>query len=190
MFMICRCRKFQLLAFATALVVLSPTGLAQAVPITFSASGVDAASIQATVDAFRADLGSLNPNVVGSLGTGRREINWDGVPDNFSAPNLLPNDFFNVNSPRGTVYSTPGTGVAVSANAANGGQYDLAISTRLTPVVSSVQCTEAIHCNQFEHCRCELFCPGDHGSRANSRLCIRFHPCGSSGYNLVDVLWT
>ncbi len=72
------------------------------------------------MDAFRADLGSLNPNVVGSLGTGRREINWDGVPANFSAPNLLPNDFFNVNSPRGTVYSTPGTGVAVSANAANG----------------------------------------------------------------------
>jgi hypothetical protein len=103
-----------------ALVVLSPTGLAQAVPITFSASGVDAASIQATVDAFRADLGTLNLNVAGSFGTGRREINWDGVPANFSAPNLLPNDFFNVNSPRGTVYSTPGTGVAVSATATNG----------------------------------------------------------------------
>jgi hypothetical protein len=120
MSMIYRCRKFQLLAFATALVVLSPTGLAQAAPITFEVSGPDAAAITPTVELFRVDLGNLNPNVVGSLGTGRREINWDGVPANFSAPNLLPNDFFNVNSPRGTVYSTPGTGVAVSANAANG----------------------------------------------------------------------
>jgi hypothetical protein len=59
----------------------------------------------------------LNANVAGSFGTGRREINWDGVPANFSDPNLLPNNFFNVNSPRGAEYSTPGTGVEVSANA-------------------------------------------------------------------------
>jgi hypothetical protein len=105
------------LTFA-ALVVLSPTGLAQA-EIVFSAFGANAAAIQTTVEDFRADLGSLNPNVAGSFGTGRREINWDGVPDMFSAPNLLPNDFFNVNSPRGAVFSTPGTGVEVSANAVN-----------------------------------------------------------------------
>jgi hypothetical protein len=105
------------LTFA-ALVVLSPTGLAQA-EIVFSAFGANAAAIQTTVDDFRADLGSLNPNVAGSFGSGRREINWDGVPDMFSAPNLLPNDFFNVNSPRGAVFSTPGTGVEVSANAVN-----------------------------------------------------------------------
>ena len=104
------------LTFA-ALVVLSATGLAQA--LEFSASGANAAAIQATVDAFRADLGSLNPNVVGSLGTGRREINWDGVPAANSAPALLPNNFFNSNSPRGAEFSTPGTGVAVSANAVN-----------------------------------------------------------------------
>jgi hypothetical protein len=104
------------LTFA-ALVVLSPTGLAQA--LEFSASGANPAAIQATVDAFRADLGTLNPNNAGSFGTGRREINWDGVPDAFSAPNLLPNDFFNVNSPRGAVFSTPGTAVEVSANAVN-----------------------------------------------------------------------
>jgi hypothetical protein len=120
MSMIYPCRKFHMLAFATALVVSSPTGPAQAVSISFFASGPDAAAITPTVDAFRTDLGSLNPNVAGSFGTGRREINWDGVPANFSAPNLLPNDFFNVNSPRGTVFSTPGTGVEVSANAANG----------------------------------------------------------------------
>jgi len=86
--------------------------------VTFSASGANASDIQATVDSFRTALGALNLNVVGSLGTGRREINWDGVPDALSAPNNLPANFFNVNSPRGVVFSTPGTGFQVSANAA------------------------------------------------------------------------
>lgn len=81
------------------------------------ACGANAASIQATVDQFRTDLGALNPNVAGSFPSGRREINWDGVPDAFSAPNNLPANFFNVNSPRGVVFSTPGTGFQVSANA-------------------------------------------------------------------------
>jgi hypothetical protein len=113
------CPKLPLLMFATALAVSAPTGLAQALSISFFASGPDAAAITPAVNAFRTDLGSLNPNVAGSFGTGRREINWDGVPDAFSAPNLLPNNFFNSNSPRGAEFSTPGTGVAVSANAAN-----------------------------------------------------------------------
>ena len=85
--------------------------------VTFSASGANPASIQTTVDAYRTALGTLNPNVAGSFASGRREINWDGVPDAASAPNLLPANFFNVNSPRGVVFSTPGTGFQVSANA-------------------------------------------------------------------------
>jgi len=92
---------------------------AGAVPITFSAAGVDPASIQAGVDSYRAALGTLNPNVIGSFGSGRREINWDGVPDAFSSPNNLPANFFNVNSPRGVVFSTPGTGFQVSADDSN-----------------------------------------------------------------------
>jgi hypothetical protein len=46
-------------------------------------------------------------------------INWDGVPDEFARPKLLPGDFFNARSdPRahGAVFSTPGSGVAVSAD--------------------------------------------------------------------------
>ena len=87
--------------------------------VVFSASGADAAAIQTTVDAYRTALGTLNANVVGSFPSGRREINWDGVPDALSAPNNLPANFFNVNSPRGVVFSTPGTGFQVSANSIN-----------------------------------------------------------------------
>lgn len=81
-----------------------------------SVTGPDAASIQSAVDAFRTDLGTLNANVAGSFASGRREINWDGVPAAFSAPNNLPANFFNSNSPRGVVFSTPGTGFQVSGS--------------------------------------------------------------------------
>src|SRR5262245_24508356 len=87
-----------------------------AAPVVFEASGADAPEIQASVDDFRAFLGPLNPNVAGSFPSGRREINWDGVPDAFSAPNLLPSNFFNSNSPRGAVFFTPGAGFQVSAD--------------------------------------------------------------------------
>jgi hypothetical protein len=100
--------------------LLWPLAQVYGAAITFSASGANPAGIQTTVDAYRTALGTLNANVAGSFGAGRREINWDGVPDALSAPNLLPANFFNVNSPRGVVFSTSGTGFEVSANAAVG----------------------------------------------------------------------
>src|SRR5437773_6308679 len=103
------------LIFAAVFGLVSPTAFGAAV--TFSASGANAAGIQATVDTFRTQLGTLNANVAGSFSSGRREINWDGVPDALSAPNNLPANFFNVNSPRGVVFSTSGTGFQVSGNA-------------------------------------------------------------------------
>ena len=44
------------------------------------AAGPNAAAIQSAVDAYRTGLGTLNANNPGSVGSGRREINWDGVP--------------------------------------------------------------------------------------------------------------
>lgn len=85
----------------------------------FEAAGATAGHIQATVDNYRASLGNLNLNVAGSLPDGRREINWDGVPDQFSAPNTMPANFFNANSPRGVVFFTPGYGFQVSAKLGN-----------------------------------------------------------------------
>ena len=106
-------------ASALAALVLSLPTIAVAAPVVFEASGASPADIQATVDDFRAFLGDLNPNVPGSFPDGRREINWDGVPDAFAAPNNLPPNFFNLNSPRGAVFFTPGTGFQVSANSVN-----------------------------------------------------------------------
>lgn len=80
---------------------------ATASPVVFSGSGSDSASIQPTVDAFRAAIGgALNAPNTGPFPTGRREINWDAVPDTFSSPNLLPANFFNNNSKRGCVLSS------------------------------------------------------------------------------------
>ena len=105
------------LGFAVLSVILMFPSLTICAPVVFMVSGANSAGIQATVDVFRTTLGTLNPNVAGSFGTGRREINWDGVPDALSAPNNLPANFFNVNSPRGVIFSTPGTGFQVSGNA-------------------------------------------------------------------------
>ncbi|HEY8563753.1 MAG TPA: VCBS repeat-containing protein [Pyrinomonadaceae bacterium] len=111
--------SFALLAFITSV---------SATPVVRQGAGANAAALQAIVDQFRADLGgALNPNNGQSFPNGRREVNWDGVPDQFSEPNNFPVDFFNVNSPRGVIFNAveDATGAAlnqfaVSSNAASG----------------------------------------------------------------------
>src|SRR3982074_1454478 len=86
--------------------------------IVFEGAGATVASITPTRDGFRSAVGGgATAGAHGCFGGLRREINWDGVPAGFSDPNLLPADFFNTTSPRGAVFSTPGTGFLVSANA-------------------------------------------------------------------------
>src|SRR4051794_9320829 len=103
---------FNLFCCAVALALTALPATAQTVE---SGSGVNTT---ATRDAFRVDLGGGTVAAAnGSFGGVRREINWDGVPDALADPNLLPANFFNVNSPRGVVFSTPGTGFEVSAAA-------------------------------------------------------------------------
>jgi hypothetical protein len=97
---------------------LAGAGRSRAGFTVFEANGPTPASITPTRDAFRAAVGGgAVAGANGSFGGLRREINWDGVPATLSDPNPFPADFFNVNSPRGAVFSTPGTGFLVSANA-------------------------------------------------------------------------
>jgi len=80
--------------------------------------GANAAAITAVRDAFRAAVGGGTvAGANGDFGGLRKEINWDGVPDASADPFLLAPDFFNTTSPRGAVFSTPGSGgFLVSAN--------------------------------------------------------------------------
>jgi len=84
---------------------------------TFRAEG-DTFTIADNLDAFRAALGGpLNAPNTPPADSGRREINWDGVPAAVTNVDNFPATFFNVNSKRGVVMSTPGTGLRVDSTA-------------------------------------------------------------------------
>ncbi len=98
------------------------SAVASADVTSYSATG-DAAAITPIVNEFKAALGQLNPNAPGSVGSGRREINWDGVPDTLSSPHVFPGDFFNfttVGRARGAAFTLPeGAHFEVSAKLGN-----------------------------------------------------------------------
>ena len=93
--------------FVVGLVLPSP---ASAAFITFEVGGDNtAASIQASVDQFRANLGNPNNgNAPGPLAGGRREINWDGGGSVVASP--AGNPFAGFQNNRGALFTTPGTG--------------------------------------------------------------------------------
>jgi hypothetical protein len=81
-----------------------------------------AGDIRPAVQRFRALLGPDNGGGPGGRANGRREINWDGVPDGFASPNGYPSAFFNATTApraRGAVLTTPGDGLRVSADSDN-----------------------------------------------------------------------
>jgi hypothetical protein len=94
-------------------------------PVVFQAAGPDAASIQGTVDAFRAALGEPNNgNAPGPLSSGRREINWDGGgSDATTAPETPFEGFLDS---RGGLFTTPGEGLS-QAPASDGPEGGLAV---------------------------------------------------------------
>jgi hypothetical protein len=103
------------LAFGTSVAVL---GTAQAEddhsrkfvpPAVFQAAGPTPASIQSTVDQYRAALGAVNNgNVAAPFASGRREINWDGLGS--TATSLGPTPFTVFLNTRGANMTTRGTG--------------------------------------------------------------------------------
>src|ERR1044072_7394801 len=83
----------------------------------------DSVSVAAKLAEFRAALGgALNAPNSPPADSGRREVNWDGVPAALTAGDTLPTDvdtfpatFFNGPSKRRALCSTPGTGLRVDS---------------------------------------------------------------------------
>ena len=111
------------------LLVVSETAQAQdsqQTPLVFQAAGPDAASIQSTVDAFRASLGDNNLNNPGPIQKGRREINWDGGNPNLLDTTPPVNPFLVFLNTRGSQFKTPGLGLS-QAPPSGGTQGGLAV---------------------------------------------------------------
>lgn len=104
-------RSCLLLVVALSFVLFSPGGL-KADSLVVRGCG----NISSRVLEFRALLGGPSNVATPPAASGRREINWDGVPDAVTNTNTFAGNFFNTNSPRGLVLTTPGTGFRVSNN--------------------------------------------------------------------------
>lgn len=100
------------------------------------ASG-DSASIIGSLNQFRTFLGDSVNNAPGKT-SGRREVNWDGVPPNFTNNNNFPLDFFNTTDPagpngrkRGLVYLN--TGSPIRLDSSSFAEIDATYANQLVP---------------------------------------------------------
>ncbi|MBW8771847.1 MAG: hypothetical protein JF590_00915 [Gemmatimonadetes bacterium] len=103
----------------SALAACSNTNDAAPTPAftTFAAVG-DSAAVATEAGLFRTALGgSLNAPGVAPQDSGRREINWDGVPAALTNIDTFPATFFNVNSKRGALFTGIGTGFRIDSSA-------------------------------------------------------------------------
>src|ERR1700752_1928966 len=95
-------------------------------PVTaFQAAGPTTASIQSSVDQYRATVGAPNNGNGPSAVAGRREINWDGGSTTNDTTAVAGNPFSGFLITRGALFTTPdGTGFVqapASSNVAPGG---------------------------------------------------------------------
>src|SRR6266852_6827582 len=97
------------LASAVLVLVLAWTTQAPAAPITFTASGANAAGIQSSVDAFRAAMGNPDNTNAGPQAGGHRDINWDGGGATNGTAAATP--FIVFQNTRGATFTTPGSGL-------------------------------------------------------------------------------
>src|SRR6478752_5195845 len=93
--------------------------------------------VDASISAFAAAIGAVDNKGAPNLhdATGRRGVNWDGVPAQFNNNDAFPATFFNLTATRGLEYLTaPGTGLRVSDN--NFADINPTYATELVPFSS------------------------------------------------------
>ena len=141
-------------AVLTAAISYSP--VASAVPIVFSDSGATAADILDVVNDFRAALGNPNnANAAGPLGSGRREINWDGGGATNGTPAVTPFNVFR--NTRGASFTTPGLGLTQTP--ITGGTVDIIPGGALQGSLADLNASYATTFSTFSPSR--LFVPID-----------------------------
>ena len=116
--------RFLNAALISAAVALVLPAMASAAPEIRTVSGATPASLDATINAFKADAGDR-----------RSEINWDGVPASATFPNRFPGGFFN--DQRGAEFDTPGSGTEVSTGTPWGGGFQRYSGEKLFSPVGS-----------------------------------------------------
>jgi hypothetical protein len=161
--LVCRVRLLIVSIGACAGLLVAPsTAVGQT---TFAAAGANPAAIQATVDNFRAALGTNN-GTGGSFQVGRREVNWEDVPDNLAEPNALPFNHFNTTQARGLVVNT-------IANI--GGNHQLRVSARAgNPTATAVRFgnVDASYPTVFQAFSGERIASGRFSATLDFRFCI------------------
>jgi hypothetical protein len=112
------------LTLISAAAVLATPAVASAAPEVRTISGASPAALDATINAFRSDLGGR-----------RSEINWDGVPASATFPNRFPGGFFS--GQRGARFDTPGTGTEITDGSPWGGGFPAYSGQKLIAPVGS-----------------------------------------------------
>jgi len=129
-------------------------------PFVFQAAGLNPASIQSTVDQYRAALGAVNNgNNPGPLDNGRREINWDGGGSTATSPGPTPFTVFL--QTRGANITTPGTGFVQAPVDGLVTTFGNATYARIFQAFSPVRLFSAVGSNKTE---VTFFVPGSQGT--------------------------
>ena len=131
-------------------------------PTVFQAAGPNAASIQGTVDQFRAALGTGdNKNNAGPLTTGHREINWDGGGSTATSVGATPFTVF-LNT-RGANITTNGTGFVQAPASGLATTFNNPTYANIFQAFSPVRLFSPIGSNVTE---VEFSVPGSNGGQA------------------------
>ncbi len=131
----------------------------------FQAAGTNAASIQSTVDQFRAALGGVNNGTTpGPLATGRREINWDGGGS--TGTSVVPTPFDGFLNGRGGRFFTPGTGFVQAPASGLADVFENSSYANIFTFFSPVRLFSPIGSNVTETV---FFVPGGQGIPATTR---------------------
>jgi hypothetical protein len=163
------------LAALTGVTCLAGTqpALAQSkAPTVFQAAGPSVASIQSTVDQFRAALGLVNNGNNSGLASGHREINWDGGSPTNATTSLSGTPLTTFLNTRGANITTRGSGFVQAPASGLADSFGNSSYVTIFHAFSPLRLFSPIGSNITE---VEFFVPGSNGNT----------PATSTGFGVV-----